>query len=64
MNARVSEVLVFLMAISTAVPTARSQNPPGDGKPRIYVADKDGNNVKLLVEIPLQPTVEVDVELV
>lgn len=28
------------------------QNPTDYGKPRIFVADKDGNDVKLLVEIP------------
>ena len=31
---------------------ALAQNAAGDGKPRIFVADRDGNNVKLLVEIP------------
>ena len=29
-----------------------AQNPAGDGKLRIFVADRDGSNVKLLVEIP------------
>src|SRR5881394_984113 len=50
MIARVSEGLILVVALWTGH-AVQAQNP-GDGKPRIYVADKDGNNVKLLVEIP------------
>src|SRR5215216_5951855 len=40
-------VMVHVGALSVL-----AQNPSDYGKPRIFVADKDGNNVKLLVEIP------------
>jgi Tol biopolymer transport system component len=41
-----------MLAVLLAIGSARAQNPTDYGTPRIFVADKDGNNVKLLVEIP------------
>src|SRR6187397_2442183 len=44
---------LFLVLCSTLGTTpGLAQNPAGDGKLRIFVADRDGNDVKLLVEIP------------
>src|SRR5947208_3278975 len=43
-------LLVFPAVLATIFGSARYA--AGDGKPRVYVADRDGNNVKLLVEIP------------
>jgi len=49
-----SPILVALLfgAVFGNANIASAQNPMGDGKPRIFVADKGGNNIKLLVEIP------------
>jgi Tol biopolymer transport system component len=44
--------LSFAILVLLANKTAIAQNPSDYGKPRIFVADKDGSNVKLLVEIP------------
>src|SRR6476620_10276349 len=43
--------LLFFAALFVAI-VGSHQNAVGDGNMRIYVADRDGNNVKLLVEIP------------
>src|SRR5262245_32112972 len=44
--------LAFAVLLPLTTRPATAQNPSDYGKPRIFVADKDGNNVKLLVEIP------------
>jgi len=51
MQAIIAAVILALLLPFTAGKAA-AQNPSDYGKPRIFVADKDGNNVKLLVEIP------------
>jgi len=45
-------VLLFAVLASLPGKAAFAQNPLEYGKPRIFAADKDGNHVQLLVEIP------------
>src|SRR6185436_11122101 len=42
----------LLVITSLTTQALLAQNPSQYGKPRLFVSDKDGNNVKLLVEIP------------
>src|SRR5262245_29984413 len=44
--------LTVVLIVAPPIASAIAQNPLQYGKPRIFVADKDGNNVQLLVEIP------------
>ena len=49
---RTPSIVVAMASVLLVAPGALAQNPSDYGKTRIFVADKDGHNVKLLVEIP------------
>jgi len=44
--------IVIIGVLSLLTGPLRAQNPSEYGKPRLFVCDNDGNNVKLLVEVP------------
>jgi Tol biopolymer transport system component len=48
----ISVVFIGTCLLALALQPLEAQNPSDYGKPRLFVCDSDGSNVKLLVEIP------------